>query len=823
MTTNRSRWRVAGVAAGLALVALWVLRGLLWSAADRLPGLDAPIYYSWEIYTRAVLSGGHLPFWDPYLLAGTPHLADVQMLVFYPPAILLRWLPAVSYLKWMVALHVWIGGLGGVWLARIIRLGWPASIVVALGLMLGGSLAPWLYQGHLLIIFSTAWAPWALGAAMLSVRRSTYLPHPVLVLVTVLQFLAGYPQGSLYTVAMIVAFYAYAFVWPDASAQTTRARVAAQLGGLAVLSAGLSAIQLLPFLRFGLEAARAAGRPYSFAVQDGWSFRDLGMVFFPFVGAASSGMPYRQMLDGVYVGWLAALFVPFAFAERQRRRVALFCAVLTAAAIAFALGDHLPFYRLHYLLFPGFRVPGRLLFIARLGLAVLAGTGLDAAIAIARRREWRPLAIGAAVAAVACVGAASIAWRPAVHGLAMTHGWPWLPLITAAAVLIAAAGPFGATSRSAALVVLVGLDLVVFSAGGVETVPVESPATIRQWLVVGGSGRVWSRCSAVSSTGLLLAHQPSIDGPEGLSLRNYSDWLDVLSATTRDDLAGPGRSMADLADVSLIVSCGRLAAHGLSLVNTAHGMLVYRNDTAASRAFWSCHPVTVPRREIIERMRSGRLDDAQSGVQFVSVRWARRIGDSERHALERRYHLSDGALREGTTWHYALGDASPANIRALINNPAVEDTSGVDRAAAAVRGDADARLAAIETVITRTGCPQSAVTTVTDSDRPDGHVSVEVIAPAAGVLLMNEPFFPERRAFVDGRPAPSTIANLAFTAVALPAGHHRVELRLVPDSFYWGTAITCVTGGAWGALLLIEWRSDRRRVAVATARAGTSA
>ena len=825
MMADRSRSIVAPIAAGLALVALWVLRGVLWSAADRLPGLDAPIYYSWEVYTRAVLSGGHLPFWNPYLFAGTPHLADVQMLVFYPPAILLRWLPAVSYLKWMVALHVWIGGLGGFWLARMIGLRWPASIVVALGLMLGGSLAPWLYHGHLLIIFSTAWAPWALAAAMLSVRRSTYLPHPMLVGVTVLQCLAGYPQGSLYTVAMVVAFYAYAFVWPDTSAQTTRARVAAQLGGLAVLSAGLSAVQLLPFLRFGLDAARTAGRPYSFAVQDGWSFRDLAMVFFPFVGAATSAAPYRQMLDGVYVGWLAALFVPFAFAERQRRRVALFCGILTAAAIAFALGDHLPFYRLQYLLFPGFRVPGRFLFIARLGLAVLAGLGLDSAIAMARRREWRPLSIAAAVAAIACAGAASVAWRAAVaEGLPMTHGWPWLPLITVAAVVIFAAGPFGSTWRAATAAVLVGLDLVVFAAGGAQTVPVESPATVRQWLDVAGPGRVWSRCpGALGGTGLLLARHPSIDGPEGLYLRDYEEWLDVLATTTRDDLTGPGRSMADLAGVSVIVSCGRLAGSGLSLVNTGPGIWVYRNDAAAPRAFWSCHPIALPRREIIERMRRGRLDDAQGGAQFVSVRWAKRIGDDDRHALERRYHLTDGALREGTTWHYMLGDASPANLRALISDPAVDDTSGVDRAAAAVRGDADPRLAAMETVVARTGCPQSAVTEVTDSDRPDGHLAVDVTAPADGVLLLNEPFFQERQAFVDGRPAPSRIANLAFTAVPLPAGHHRVELRLVPDSFYWGLAITVVTAGVWCALLLIERRAQRRRDAIPAARADTGA
>ena len=58
----------------------------------------------------------------------------------------------------------------------------------------------------------------------------------------------------------------------------------------------------------------------------------------------------------------------------------------------------------------------------------------------------------------------------------------------------------------------------------------------------------------------------------------------------------------------------------------------------------------------------------------------------------------------------------------------------------------------------------------------------------------------ERQAFVDGRPAESLEANLAFTAVRVPLGQHHVELRYVPRSFQFGLAVSVVTLVAWAAV-----------------------
>jgi len=66
---------------------------------------------------------------------------------------------------------------------------------------------------------------------------------------------------------------------------------------------------------------------------------------------------------------------------------------------------------------------------------------------------------------------------------------------------------------------------------------------------------------------------------------------------------------------------------------------------------------------------------------FMRVRWAPDVDDLARQVAERRYRLSQAEPLEGRTWGYTLSDLSPTNVRALVTDPAVEDTQGIDRAA----------------------------------------------------------------------------------------------------------------------------------------------
>ena len=62
----------------------------------------------------------------------------------------------------------------------------------------------------------------------------------------------------------------------------------------------------------------------------------------------------------------------------------------------------------------------------------------------------------------------------------------------------------------------------------------------------------------------------------------------------------------------------------------------------------------------------------------VSVRWQEAVSAGDRVALERRHDLQNG-VQDGRTWQYELGDRTRENIRALVEDPAVEDTGRIDR------------------------------------------------------------------------------------------------------------------------------------------------
>jgi hypothetical protein len=65
----------------------------------------------------------------------------------------------------------------------------------------------------------------------------------------------------------------------------------------------------------------------------------------------------------------------------------------------------------------------------------------------------------------------------------------------------------------------------------------------------------------------------------------------------------------------------------------------------------------------------------------VNVRWAPAVDQQRRHELEQRYQLRQGSEASPRTFRYELSDLSTGNIRALVLDPSVEDTSRIHRTA----------------------------------------------------------------------------------------------------------------------------------------------
>jgi hypothetical protein len=91
-----------------------------------------------------------------------------------------------------------------------------------------------------------------------------------------------------------------------------------------------------------------------------------------------------------------------------------------------------------------------------------------------------------------------------------------------------------------------------------------------------------------------------------------------------------------------------------------------------------------------------------------------------------------------------------------------------------------------------------------------GHLEVDVDLPWPGHVVVLDSFDPGWRARVDGRETPILRANLAFRAVAVPAGRCRIEMSYRPLSLRLGLLTSALTGlGLLGSVVAASRRSGR--------------
>jgi hypothetical protein len=83
-------------------------------------------------------------------------------------------------------------------------------------------------------------------------------------------------------------------------------------------------------------------------------------------------------------------------------------------------------------------------------------------------------------------------------------------------------------------------------------------------------------------------------------------------------------------------------------------------------------------------------------------------------------------------------------------------------------------------------------------------ITLDVNAPADGLLVVSENFYPGWRATVDGQPTKILRADLTLRAIPVRAGQHRVEMWYDPLSFKLGAAISAVTLIA--CFILLFWK-----------------
>ncbi|HJW60242.1 MAG TPA: YfhO family protein, partial [Actinomycetota bacterium] len=93
--------------------------------------------------------------------------------------------------------------------------------------------------------------------------------------------------------------------------------------------------------------------------------------------------------------------------------------------------------------------------------------------------------------------------------------------------------------------------------------------------------------------------------------------------------------------------------------------------------------------------------------------------------------------------------------------------------------------------------------------REQTRVEVSVRGDADGLLVLGDPWYPQWRVEVDGRPAELLRVDHAFRGVRVPAGDHRVVFTYQDRALQAGLVLSCLT--ALGLAGLWWWRRRRDR------------
>ncbi len=393
---NRTEWRVLGLLAVAALVAVWLIPTGLLLTSPRSDLINQ--FVAWRAFAADSLRAGHLPRWNPYTYAGQPFLGGFQSALFYPPNAIFLILPLDRALNFSIILQLLILGAGVyAWAARR---GYHPAAAILCGVVfpLSGVVLPHVFAGHLSNLCSMAWAPWIfLG---LENYGQTRRPRGLLLASAAgcLQILGGQPQYVVYTA---VAAGVHALVHTLAQS-SVRYRALPALMLVYVTAAALAAAQLFP----GLSAAAESMR------QDPLSFPFVSMFSFPPENLLTLVVPnfFGDFGDHAYWGrcylWEMALFlgasgvvlIAVGLADRARRFLVRTDCAVAVLLFLLALGAHTPLLELlyhHVPTFDRFRGLSKFTFPALLFLTLVLGAGADALLR--RRPPGRVAALGALV------------------------------------------------------------------------------------------------------------------------------------------------------------------------------------------------------------------------------------------------------------------------------------------------------------------------------------------------------------------------------------------------------------------------------------------
>jgi hypothetical protein len=768
----------------LLLGAGWMLLAWPWLSGEVTVPWDSKAHFQPQLaFLAKSLGEGQSPFWNPYVFAGHPQIADPQSLIFAPPFVLLALFNPSPGLMAMDAVVYATLLVGAVFVLLFFRdRNWAAAgaLVAALSFAFGGA-AAWRIQ-HVGQVISIAYFPIALVLLDRALRRGGFLYGLGAGVVAGLMLL-GRDQVAFLGLLVLAAFAAHRIAGDGwRLRRIVRPLAGGALGGLVTVAAPMVLTLLLaadsnrPMISLS-EAGKGSLHPWSLLTgliphlygiarpladywgppSPDWGWVDLylarNMATFYFGIAPLLGLALFPFI------WrfrprFATSPESHAAGEDAHSRDALFLFAGFVVLMLYSLGRYSPVFAAFFTLVPGidkFRRPADALFVACALGSMAGGYALNRYVAAPRYHlpVWA-LATGGAVAVAAVISGAMLAFG--VGRLPQTVA----PLLSAVCFIAAGVILLMALRRmdagTPAALMLIGVFMVADlgwnnapneSTGltpdtydvlrpttGNETIallkkrPAEETAPDRLDRVeLVGLGFHWPNASMVHGLHNTLGYNP-------LRSAVYSG-----SVGARDHIAGPDQRLF----TPLMPSYRSILADMAGLRYIATSIPIGEIYAAAPRKDLPAKDMPPPAFDPRDFPLLGRTAD---GYIYENPRALPRVLFAGR-AMQADF----GALMRSGEW-----PAFDPRETVLLDRPVPSAE------AEAAAGERKARIASYRNT----------------------EVVIEAESAGGGFIVLNDSWHDWWRVEVDGKPATLERANVAFRAVKVPGGRVSVRFTFAP-------------------------------------------
>jgi Bacterial membrane protein YfhO len=768
---DKKKSHLASSLTDLAVIGILVL-AILCFCQDLIVGGEVPFFrdlgtyfYPLRLSVAESLRAGELPLWDRRLAQGFPLMAAFQPGVFYPPHILLAFVPFFLGIQLLFVFHFIVAAVGTYKLVRYWRHTVAIAVIGALTFSLGGTIVS---LSNLLNHFQSAvWLPWLILSWERLVCMRTWRKFLVFTVIAALQFLAGSPEFFAMSLILVVLD---GFRVQRDDQRLSAVRLSALLAAALLLMVAVCSVQILPTAELFLDSRRQQSIPAEEVVA--WSLHPgnlLNLFFLDRQSDLSSAAGMRYLLGAgspffisYYLGSIAFLGLCFYFYYRSRRE-RLLASAFIVISVLLALGGSTPVYP--YLLrhipwLSTFRFPEKLFFLTYAGLIFITIKGLAAALDdnVDRIRPTAML-LGAICLFWVIVYASAFFGSESLYKLTAAR----LGLDTASAINVV--GSVLANLERQLLLILT-ISLIVFLNHAKKLKP-----SLTVILLVG-----------VVFIDLLAANRGFLFSMNSSVIVNRSDDnRRSLSADTRTFYYPSGKNLHP----SSIVVKGRpsypefVSLWFRNLLPNAgifYGAEYMQEIDALARTPYTAFLVFANELEPQEQIRLLRAFNVGQIVSFQPL------------SID-GLNLSK-TLPEVYSWIYNVDRPLPRAY--VVNRSAVEKQV----------------MSTLQRLADREFDPREQVLLDREIAVPyepkfeaksqilrykNARVTIETETSNDGILVLLDSYYPGWKAYVDGFETPIARANHFYRAVAVPRGRHLVEFKYEPLSFKIGLLISSMT------------------------------